>query len=258
MIMIENKISSKDDTSEINSNFYSQYAQDECINELFKKRKKGVFLDIGAHDGITFSNTLFFENVKGWMGICIEPNPDVFSKLQENRHCILENCCITNEDKDVIFRQVKGDVQLEMLSGILDFFDQKHIDRINSAIKNNGIYVDISIKAKRLNNILIEHNMTNIDYCSIDTEGAELLILQSIDFEKIRITTFTIENNNKEKAIRRFLATKGYHCIPGRLDDYYVKKGTPRIFQFFIKIKIVWIFSTVKIAGQKIQMLLQR
>ena len=116
---------------------YSQYWQDNCINILFWGKKKGVFLDIGAHNGISLSNTYFFEKEKKWRGICIEPNPEIFKELQANRNCILENCCISGDESLVTFRKVNGPGN--MLSGILDFFDAKHISRIENWINGFGV-----------------------------------------------------------------------------------------------------------------------
>ena len=54
--------------------FYSQCGQDRFLNDnIFKGFKNGTFVDVGAHDGRTFNNTLFFEQLHGWSGINIEP-----------------------------------------------------------------------------------------------------------------------------------------------------------------------------------------
>ena len=69
---------------------------------------------------------------RNWTGLCIEPIPEVFARLRSNRHCSVRNCCILDEEKEVTFRSVFP--PLEMLSGILEFFDQRHIDRINAEV----------------------------------------------------------------------------------------------------------------------------
>jgi hypothetical protein len=59
-------------------------SDDIPLKDVFQKikdKENGVFVDIGAHDGETDSNSLFFENL-GWKGFCIEPNPEMFNKLQ--------------------------------------------------------------------------------------------------------------------------------------------------------------------------------
>ena len=55
-----------------------------------------------------------------------------------------------------------------------------------------------------------EHNILEIDFCSIDTEGSEFNIIQSINFDKTNIKVFIIENNYKETNIQEFLETKNY------------------------------------------------
>ena len=81
---------------------YSQYGQDQVVFELLGKPKTGVFIDIGANDGLTFSNSFLFEE-KGWQGICIEPHPTIFSELQNTRKCHCVNACIADKDGWVDF-----------------------------------------------------------------------------------------------------------------------------------------------------------
>ena len=51
--------------------YKSQFGQDKFLNEnIFKNKRNGVFIDIGAHDGITYSNSYVFEKQLDWTGIC--------------------------------------------------------------------------------------------------------------------------------------------------------------------------------------------
>ena len=55
---------------------HSQNGQDVVLaNDVFARKRKGVFVDVGAHDGVTFSNTLMLERDFDWSGVCIEPLP---------------------------------------------------------------------------------------------------------------------------------------------------------------------------------------
>ena len=66
--------------------FYSQYNQDNYLEtNIFKGYKNGFYVDVGAHDGISFNNTLYFEKNNNWTGINIEPIKSVFDKLVINR-----------------------------------------------------------------------------------------------------------------------------------------------------------------------------
>ena len=64
---------------------FSQLNQDINVIEFYKEKKNGFFVDVGAYDGIEFSNTLLLEKELEWNGICIEPGKRFFQKLTENR-----------------------------------------------------------------------------------------------------------------------------------------------------------------------------
>lgn len=216
--------------------YYSQYMQDKFADIFFKKKNRGFFLDIGAHDGITFSNTYFLEKERGWGGICIEPIPDVFDKLNQNRRSINVNSCITQKSGVVTFRRVYG--YNEMLSGILDLMDKDHVEQIeNYSTQTGDIYKDILIESKNINEILKEFKVKKIDFLSIDTEGAEYEIIKTIDFDKVNITFLSIENNNASTRIKNLLIGKGYKCISSVTDDFYVKtEESILLFRFFVKL----------------------
>ena len=77
--------------------YYGQYQQDKYLDKLFKGKSNGTFVDIGAHDGLTFSNSYFFEKERNWKGVCLEPIPEIFAKLNETRNCIKINGCVSNK-----------------------------------------------------------------------------------------------------------------------------------------------------------------
>ncbi|ADQ79284.1 methyltransferase FkbM family [Paludibacter propionicigenes WB4] len=208
---------------------YSQYKQDKFVDIYFKKKDNGFFLDIGAYDGVSFSNSYFLEKERGWAGICIEPNPVVFVQLKINRLSQNYNVCISDTEGSVVFRKVVG--YSEMLSGILEFMDQKHIDRINDeCAKYNSNFEDIRVESKNLNAILKSNNIRHIDYLSIDTEGAESTIIKSIDLNEINIEFLTIENNDSSDELRFYLKDKGYKCIKSVTDDFFIKTSRSLLY----------------------------
>lgn len=208
--------------------YYSQDGQDKFLNEvLFESKRKGYFLDIGAHDGITLSNTYFFEKNLNWEGICVEPNPKVFETLTKNRKSQNLNCCIYDRNSEVEFMVVTG--AGEMLSGIIDTYNVKHIKRIDECIKTHGGSKSIvKIPARTISGILANSN--KIDYCNIDVEGSELNILKTIDFEKYNIKIFTIENNYESSEVRKFLKKKGYSIIAVVGADEVFEKNSRRYY----------------------------
>jgi len=205
--------------------YYSQTKQDEYLDiNVFKKKESGFFLDIGAHDGITYSNTCFFEKNRNWKGICIEPLPNVFQKLKENRNCLLINGGLGEENKIEKFLKIEG--YSEMLSGLSKNYNEEHLKRIEKELKEHGgNKTEIEIQCYNINTLLKETNINSIDYCSIDVEGSEFEIIKTFDFNNIDVKVFSIENNYNDSKIRNFLKEKGYELftILGA-DDIFIHK----------------------------------
>lgn len=213
--------------SQVSALYKSQVGQDQFLNDLyFKNKTHGVFIDIGAHDGITLSNTWFFEKELGWKGICFEPLKSVFKTLCENRSCICVNKCVSHKEGTVIFREVQGYSQ--MLSGIEAHYDPRHLDRIYREIKQlGGSYNFVEVECCVLNNELEKHGFYYIDFLSLDTEGGELTILKSIDFKKFYIYAIAVENNYKDDSIKAFLTSQGFAYVAclGGSDEIYINQN---------------------------------
>ena len=205
--------------------YYSQIGQDKYINEkIFRGMENGFFVDIGAHDGITFSNSYFFENHKNWKGICVEPLPEVFELLKKNRQSICVEGAVSTEDGYQEFLRVQGLTRTEMLSGLVNKYNTQHKGRINQEIqKFGGNSKIIKVKTFTLQSILDRHNITEIDLCSIDTEGAEMAVIQSIDFNKVKIECIVTENNYGEKNVEEYLKLQGFRLVEKLdFDDIYL------------------------------------
>lgn len=202
--------------------FHSQVGQDRFVFErYFADRRPGRFLDIGAYDGAEYSNTLFFEEELGWQGICIEPLPDVFARLKVNRKSICLNCCIADYDGEGEFLDVAGAGDARMFSGLIDAYDPRHMARIGMFSQGGR---NLQLPVRRLSPILDEYGFSEIDYCSIDTEGSEFPILQTIDFRRYRFSVMSIENNYADARIPALMTANGFdrvHVFHG-YDELYV------------------------------------
>lgn len=208
--------------------YYGQYKQDKYLDAIFKKKSNGTFVDIGAHDGITFSNSYFFEKERNWKGVCVEPIPEIFSKLNKARNCIKINGCISEKIGTEKFLRVKGAfVDTEMLSGLLEDYDERHLERIDREIKEyGGSKEEIEVKCYDINTILKENNISKVDFFTIDTEGNELKILKTIRFNDFDFDLFIVENNYETDDINQLMSFNGFKRIKkiGH-DEVYRKKS---------------------------------
>ena len=193
--------------------YYSQIGQDKFVNEyLFQNKKGGVFVDIGANNGITISNTYFFEKELGWQGICVEPIPAVFEKLKQNRQCICIQACVAKTTKQDKFLQITGYSQ--MLSGLKSNYHPNHLKRIYNEIKTHGGSVsEINVSCYSLNDLLEKYGVPHINFLSIDTEGNEFEILKAFDFSKYTVDVICFEQNYNDDRFYKLLTSNGFHFV---------------------------------------------
>jgi FkbM family methyltransferase len=207
--------------------FNSQDGQDKYLEtNIFKGYKNGFYVDVGAHDGISINNTLYFEKNNNWTGINIEPIKKVFEKLVINRpNNINLNCAVCNNDGETDFLCNMG--YTEMISGIKDNFDKRHFDRLQRENQQRGSTTEvIKVKTKKLETILDENNIKHINYLSIDVEGAEFEVIKSINFNKVFIDVIGFENNYYDVSIPivEYLKNKGFITIHKCIDIFMINK----------------------------------
>jgi FkbM family methyltransferase len=200
--------------------YYSQFKQDECLHKIiFKDYKNGIFVDVGAHDGITYNNTLFFEKNYNWTGINIEPIKSVYDKLVINRpKSININCAAGLSDGTAEFILNTG--YTEMLSGLKNEYDSRHYNRtLEENHYMGGTTNIINVDVKTLDTILKENNIKHINYLSIDVEGAEFSVIKGIDFDNVFIDVIEFEDNYPDKSapIVEYLSYMGYTIMYERL-----------------------------------------
>lgn len=214
--------------------FHGQAMQDEFIfNAFFKEYKKpGFFIELGALDGIRISNSLFYEKILHWKGICIEPTKHYYQKLCNNRSSYNFNYVIHDSTEPIIFCSLPTDC----LNGVLSSYHERHIRRINKEIeeqKNNGNdteTIKYVIKPKTMDYVLTKVGVKNIDFLSLDTEGSELNILKTINWNTTKIKVICVEDNYGDPFLHKFLREHDYifyHRIDGDYIYYNPELITP-------------------------------
>ena len=206
--------------------YRSQYGQDKWVVEtLLPRTAKGVFVDVGAHDGVSFSNTCYLEQKLNWTGVAVEPMPEVFAKLEQNRHCHKLQCAVGAASGTAQFTVLSG--YAEMLSGLTATYDPRHLHRIErEQAEHGGAVQTISVQVLTLSEVLDRFQLQHVDYLNIDTEGAELALLQNFPFERYDIRVIGVENNYQDGRIPDLLTRHGYrfHSILG--DEFYIKTSS--------------------------------
>jgi FkbM family methyltransferase len=199
---------------------HSQYGQDLFALNILRGMREGFFLDSGASDGVSVSNTLLLERDYGWRGICVEPNRRLFAELERNRRCLCLNCCLYDSDTSVDF------IEADTLGGIVADYDPSLLNQVKALVGEQPTTVERPARSVR--SILQTSGAPRIiDYWSLDTEGSELRILRAFPFDEYSFRVLTVEHNwlPVRDEIRRFLHTRGYRWVAELgCDDGYVQE----------------------------------
>jgi FkbM family methyltransferase len=196
--------------------YFSQIGQDKYyIENISKGSRNGVFLDVGANDGIFESNTASLELFYGWTGICIEANPLLIDSLKKNRlSSTIINCAIWD---------LEGEIELERTNANTNGIRGDLLSRINNLDRNENYFTNnfnensdtVKVKSRRLDRVIQETLGVNsvIDYMSLDIEGAEIEALKTINFDIVDIRFMTIEHGYRPgylAEIQNFLHFYGF------------------------------------------------
>ena len=189
-----------------NVKFYSQQDEDKYIIQYLLKAKitDGTFLEIGACDGVLYSNSKTLEDHFNFTGILIEPQPLFYSQLVINRkNCKCYNYAVSNSDDefiDFIGNNAEGGIA----------------NNNNTDISKYTNWTPYKVKNSKMKDIITKSEFKYIDFMIIDVEGSELELLHSIDF-KFPIFCIIIEahsnEQDKNKIFGEYLKSNGFTYI---------------------------------------------
>lgn len=209
--------------AEVPRGFFSQKGQDYRVLEILDGLQGGTFVDVGAFDGCTGSNTLYFERELGWTGLCIEPNPEAFKALEVCRKATCLNIAISSRGGSVPFLQVSGaSAQLSAISGA------HKKDKVARVLATKDVVAsEIQVPSARLDDVLAEFGVARINYLSVDVEGLELEVLETMDFESVQVGVISVENSRGDNAIDLFLRDMGFvlALAIGKEEEIYTNKA---------------------------------
>lgn len=193
----------------------SQVLQDRWVLEdVHRFKRNGFFVELGAFDGITHSNTLLLETKFGWSGICIEANPNLYQILSGNRKCACVNALIGEDNK------------------LVEFISDGVYGRVNSSEENTKLLKTVELKPIPLGEVFEQEGAPKvIDYLSLDVEGYEDQVLINFPFDKYIFLCMSIERPSHQ--LRALLSDNGYFLVQEVpfLDVFYVHKSILRNYR---------------------------
>ena len=196
---------------------YTQKDEEKYITDYFKGNSKGRFLDFGAFEPFTFSNTRKLYE-KGWKGIYLEPAIIKFEKFVleygQDKEMVLINKAVSTYDGEITFYNCNDGPSTTQVSHM-----EKWMDRISDWKKETVPCISI--------NTLLDQYAREIDFLNIDVEGTNYELLKAIDpkyFRKIKM--ICVEHDDHVEEILDILTSNGFKAIHYNVENLIFVKGS--------------------------------
>jgi FkbM family methyltransferase len=173
---------------QMGSGRYSRMA----LNNLDRKLERhldfdgGFFVEAGANDGVDQSNTYYFEKIRGWQGLLVEPVPEFAAACRKNRRGIVVEAALVDLDVQGATAELQCAGLMSTVTGALGPVDatEAHV-RAGLAVQRLKAAPPLRVQARTLSNILDEMKIDReIDLLSLDVEGGEPAALRGLDFRR--------------------------------------------------------------------------
>lgn len=202
---------------------YSDGEDIDAILHYFWGKRDGIVLELGALDGITFSESKNLEDL-GWHRVLIEGDPINGAKLKENAPDSLAfstAVCATPHPVHYIHR--KGDDGA--VGGIIEFMTPKFLSGFHADLlgKPKAEWINIPgvirISCMPMSDIFTYSNLAHINLFILDVEGAELSVLRTIDFSQVWFDVISVETESGFRHVSNlgriiaFLQDKNYKYV---------------------------------------------
>jgi FkbM family methyltransferase len=203
-------------------NFFPKFIKPRWygLNELEKKlieiigTEPGFFVELGANDGLTQSNTKHLELFHGWHGVLIEPwfgNYKKLAAVRSPRTSKVHAACVGFDFKDKEVKLAFSNLMTAPLGLESDLIDpEAHAASGRDHLVGGEHLQTFTSPARTLTEILESANAPKLmDLLSLDVEGAELAVLKGLDHNNFRFKWILVESRDFE-TMQSYLFAENY------------------------------------------------
>lgn len=184
--------------------------QSTAIRQIFNDKKNGFFIECGAYDGEVRSNTLYLERFNGWSGLLIEADPINFTKmLQKNRRAYLSPTCLSVTKRPTL-------ASFLMARNVGRLHEPGNTTENTPANTPDVAYTGehVRVQCLPLTLYIAALGIKTVDYFSLDIEGNEIDVLETIPFDEVDIKALSVEyihNAKGRKYLIDMMERRGYY-----------------------------------------------
>jgi len=202
-----------------------------ALNDLDKKLEKyinynnGYYVELGSFDGITQSNTFYYEKNKNWKGLLIEPIKHKFDICKKNRskkNKFYNGACVSFKYKEKKIKLIYSNLKSFAPSLVEYRKYNKQLNKPELLLGEKNFSFESNVST--LSNLFKKYKSPKkMDLLSLDTEGAEFEVLKGIDYKKYSFRYLLIETS-KFKKLKTFLSHKNYMFVKKLSNHDYLFK----------------------------------
>jgi FkbM family methyltransferase len=191
-----------------------------------KSDSSWFFIQIGAHDGVSFDPICRYARQYNWRGILVEPQPKVFERLVKARHqeknLFFENAAIGKTDGESSLFAFRENPSLPYHATMLASFNRRALEKNTHGY--NGEIEELKVPTLSVATLLAKHSVKHVDFLQIDTEGFDMEIIKMFMEADVWPTVIHFEDTqglvSANEWILSPLARRGYaffHLFPDTL-----------------------------------------
>ncbi|KAK3880006.1 hypothetical protein Pcinc_015461 [Petrolisthes cinctipes] len=210
----------------------SELFYNKSLRAIFKDKRGGFFVEAGALDGETMSNTLWLEVEQGWNGLLVEADSAAFLALTtKHRKAWAANVCLSPNPypSKEIFNQLPHHsgpsaapigYKIRAMNSLLKFSS-------NMILANSWFEM---IQCLPLESILLAMGVRQVDLLVLDVEGAEMAILGHLDLHQFNVQVLCMEwkRRSELESVSRNFSQRGYKEVARTTEDLIlVKQDSP-------------------------------
>ena len=171
--------------------WYGEFGQDRFLDRhVFGGARAGVFVEAGAYDGVTGSNTLFFERFRGWRGLLVEPSPRLAALARGRRRAPVHEVALAAATGRGRFVEVVSGYR--MMSGLESTYPPSMLRAVRARRDHREAL--LHVPTRTLQDLLAEAGLGEVDLVSLDLEGGELAVLENFPFRRFHVRAWCVEN----------------------------------------------------------------
>lgn len=158
-------------------------------------RDGGFFVEAGANDGFTQSNTYWLERFRGWRGLLIEPMPELAAEARLSRPeaTVVERALVAGDDPRQRIRMQFGD-----LMSMVDEAKDADWPSLGTVLGWRDRY-ELDVDARTLSSLLEEVDAPEVDLLSLDVEGFEGPALLGLDLSRHAPRYILVEIHDRDR-----------------------------------------------------------